>query len=71
MTAVIWSDVIQLVVYTSGAAIAGAVLLAEIPGGWGEVVALTQPAGKLVIFDFAVDLTRATRSGPDWWAGCF
>ena len=65
MTAVIWSDVIQLVVYTSGAAIAGAVLLAEIPGGWGEVVALTQPAGKLVIFDFAVDLTRSYT----FWSG--
>ena len=58
MTAVIWSDVIQLVVYMSGAAAAGLILLTEIPGGWGEVVALTQPAGKLVTFDFAVDLTQ-------------
>ena len=46
MTAVIWSDVIQLVVYMSGAAIAGLILLAEIPGGWAEVMTRTQPAGK-------------------------
>ena len=65
MTAVIWSDVIQLVVYMSGAVIAGFVLLTEIPGGWGEVVALTQPAGKLVIFDFATDLTRSYT----FWSG--
>ena len=58
MTAVIWSDVIQLVVYMSGAVIAGVMLLTEIPGGWSEVVALAQPAGKLVMFDFTADLTR-------------
>ena len=65
MTAVIWSDVVQLVVYMSGAAVAGLVLLSEIPGGWGEVVALSRPAGKLVIFDFAPDLT----SSYTFWSG--
>ena len=59
MAAVIWSDVIQLVVYMSGAAIAGLILLTQIPGGWGEVVTLTQSAGKLVVLDFAVDVTRS------------
>ena len=65
MTAVIWSDVVQLVVYMSGAAVAGLVLLTEIPGGWGEVVALAEPAGKLVIFDFGLDLTRSYT----FWSG--
>ena len=65
MTAVIWSDVIQLAVYMSGAATAGFILLTEIPGGWGEMMALTQPAGKLVAFDFAVDLTQSYT----FWSG--
>ena len=65
MTAVIWSDVIQLVVYMSGAVVAAFILLTEIPGGWNEVVAVTQPADKLVIFDFAVDLSRSYT----FWSG--
>ena len=65
MTAVIWSDVIQLAVYMSGAAIAGLILLAEIPGGWSEVVAATQPAGKLVVLNFAVDTTHSYT----FWSG--
>ncbi len=65
MTAVIWSDVIQLVVYMSGAAIAGLILLAEIPGGWAEVMTRTQPAGKLVVFDFTAGLTKSYT----FWSG--
>ena len=37
MTAVIWTDVIQLVVYLVGAVLAAVILLREIPGGWTEV----------------------------------
>jgi len=65
MTAVILSDVVQLVVYMSDAVVVGLVLLAEIPGGWGEVMALARPAGKLVIFDFGLDLTRSYT----FWSG--
>lgn len=65
MAAVIWSDVIQLVVYTLGAGIAGFIVLTEIPGGWGEVLALTQSAGKLTIFNFAFDLTESYT----FWSG--
>ena len=49
----------------AGAVIAGLVLLTEIPGGWSEVVALTHPAGKLVMFDFAIDLSRSYT----FWSG--
>ena len=40
MLAVVWTDVIQLVVYLSGTAIAAVILLGEIPGGWAEVLQL-------------------------------
>jgi solute:Na+ symporter, SSS family len=58
MTAVIWTDVIQLVVYLVGALIAAWILLDEIPGGWAEVQAVAGPAGKFKLFDFTVTLTR-------------
>ncbi len=65
MAAVIWSDVIQLIVYMLGALIAGFILLMEIPGGWSELIALSQPAGKLTIFDFAFDPTQSYT----FWSG--
>ncbi len=58
MTAVIWTDVVQLVVYLIGAVIAAVILLREIPGGWSEVRAIAGPAGKFRIFDFTVSLTK-------------
>jgi solute:Na+ symporter, SSS family len=65
MTAVIWTDVIQLVVYLIGAAIAAVLLLRLIPGGWSEVRAVGGAAGKFTLFDFTVSLTR----GYTFWSG--
>lgn len=52
MTAVIWTDVVQMVLYIAGAAVSLAALLHEIPGGWEHVMALAAPLGKLQVFDF-------------------
>ena len=65
MTAVIWTDVIQLVVYLVGALIAAGILLREIPGGWSEVRAVAGPAGKFQIFDFTFSLTKSYT----FWSG--
>ena len=65
MLAVIWTDVIQLAVYTAGAFAAGYVLIGEIPGGWNEVAARAGAAGKLTVFDFALDLSRSYT----FWSG--
>ena len=65
MTAVIWTDVIQLVIYLGGTLIAGALVLGEIPGGWPEVIDSTRSAGKLRLFDFATDLSRSYT----FWSG--
>lgn len=65
MTAVIWTDVIQLVVYLIGAAAAAAVLLRLIPGGWGEVQAVGGAAGKFRLFDFTPTLTKSYT----FWSG--
>lgn len=58
MTAVVWMDVVQLVVYLTGTVAAAATLIAGIPGGAQEAWAAAAEAGKLVTFDFAWDLRR-------------
>jgi SSS family transporter len=56
LTAVIWTDVIQLIIYISGTALALGLALAAVPGGWSEVTGLAAVAGdKLAVFNFAFD----------------
>jgi SSS family transporter len=65
LTAVIWTDVIQLIIYLAGAVAAFFLLLQAIPGGWGEVAQVAAAHGKFQIFDFAWSLTQAYT----FWAG--
>jgi len=65
MTAVIWTDVIQLVVYLVGAAVAAVILLHQIPGGWHEVAAVGAASRKFQVLDFTWNLTK----GYTFWAG--
>jgi SSS family transporter len=65
MAAVIWTDVLQLVVYLAGAGIAVLVLLDRIPGGAREVAEVASAAGRFHLFDFTWDLTR----GYTFWSG--
>jgi len=53
MTAVLWTDLLQLVVYVGGSAVAAVLLLNMIPGGWSEVVETGTAAGRFRLFDFA------------------
>ena len=53
MTAVIWTEVIQLLIYLTGSALALALALHAIPGGWPEVIRLAHAEGnKLAVFNF-------------------
>src|SRR5712671_1863664 len=52
MTAVIWTDVIQMFLYVAGAILSLFVILGQIPGGWAHVVELGQQYNKFQIFDF-------------------
>jgi SSS family transporter len=65
MTAVIWTDVIQLVVYLVGAILAAWILLDRIPGGWSELTSAGSAGGKFRLFDFTWDVTRSYT----FWAG--
>ncbi|MBI2834386.1 MAG: hypothetical protein HYX76_08170 [Acidobacteria bacterium] len=59
MSAVIWTDVVQLVVYLGGAGLAALILLDRIPGGWTEVVQAGGAAGKFRLIDPAWGWTRS------------
>src|SRR5438067_13722177 len=52
MTAVIWTDVVQMFLYVAGAILSFFVILGKIPGGWDHVMAVAGDAHKFTIFDF-------------------
>src|SRR5215469_12123539 len=52
MSAVIWTDVVQMSLYVVGAVLSFFVILHKIPGGWAHVVAAASEANKFRIFDF-------------------
>ena len=53
MAAVVWTDVLQMMLYLGGTVVALGLMLEAIPGGWLQVVTLAQSAGdKLTVFDF-------------------
>ncbi len=65
VSAVIWTDVVQMFVYIAGAGAVAIALLNRIDGGWAEVVRLGRETGRFVVFDTAFDFTRAYTL----WAG--
>jgi solute:Na+ symporter, SSS family len=58
VSAVIWTDVVQMFVYIAGAAAVAIALLSRIEGGWSTVVAVGRAAGKFQVFDWSGDLSR-------------
>src|SRR5215831_4966781 len=70
MTAVIWTDVIQMSLYAIGATLSFFVMLQKTPGGWAHVLAVGIPAGKFQIFDLHFAFTREFFAKPySFWAG--
>ena len=70
MTAVIWTDVVQMFLYVAGALLSLFVILGKVPGGWGHVVDVVGPLGKLQVFDFTIDWSPAFFSHTyNFWAG--
>ncbi|MDE1175237.1 MAG: sodium/solute symporter [Edaphobacter sp.] len=65
MTAVIWTDVVQMFLYIAGTIVAIITLGTHVPGGWSHIHAAASAAGKLNLFDFAFNLTQTYT----FWAG--
>jgi SSS family transporter len=76
MTAVIWTDVVQMFLYVAGAIVSLFVILGQIPGGWDHVAQVGTELNKFQIFDFGFSLTPEffTRTYSFWAGvigGCF
>jgi solute:Na+ symporter, SSS family len=67
VSAVIWTDVVQMFVYVGGALLVFFGLLRLIPGGWDEVVRLAGGTGHFQVLDFSTDPSRVYT----FWAGLF
>jgi SSS family solute:Na+ symporter len=65
IAAVIWTDLIQLIIYIGGSLLAAYELLHLIPGGWSTVVAEAQPTHKFQVFSFILDFNVPFT----FWAG--
>jgi SSS family transporter len=65
VSAVIWTDVVQMFVYIAGAVVVFYGVLQQIPGGWATVSSVGAAAGKFQVFDFGWDVTQAYT----FWAG--
>ena len=53
LTAVFWTDVIQMILYVAGAVLSLFVILGHIPGGWDHVMAVA--GAKFSVFDLRTD----------------
>ncbi|HEY4088758.1 MAG TPA: sodium:solute symporter [Bryobacteraceae bacterium] len=71
MTAVIWTDVIQMCMYVVGAAVSLFVLTGKIPGGLSHALHVASAAGKLQVFDFQWSWTKPYTIWAGFIGGCF
>src|SRR5690348_10844907 len=57
IAAVIWTDLIQFVIYIGGSLLAAYELAHLTPGGWSGIVSAATAAGKLKVWSFSTNLT--------------
>ena len=65
LKAVIWNDAVQLVVYVTGAVLAGWILVRLLPGGLAPALSDLRATGKLDVLDFGWNWSNAYT----FWAG--
>ncbi|MYL49254.1 sodium/solute symporter [Halobacillus litoralis] len=57
ISAVIWTDVIQMFVLWIGAGLSVFIIFQDVPGGWGEIMSTASQTGMLNSIDFSTDLS--------------
>src|SRR5207244_2407358 len=65
IAAVIWTDLIQLVIYIGGSLLAAYELVHLVPGGWSAIATQAQTAGKFQLTSFKLDFSVPFT----FWAG--
>jgi SSS family transporter len=71
MEAVIWIEVVQLVIYIGGAVAAAVVLISNIDGGFSGALAIGEQFNKFSLFDFNLDFTKTYTFWGGLLGGCF
>jgi SSS family solute:Na+ symporter len=65
LAAVIWTDVVQTVIYVSGTIVGVFTVVHLVPGGWRTIHSVAESAGKFRVFDFTLDFWKPYT----FWAG--
>ncbi|HZT60588.1 MAG TPA: sodium:solute symporter [Pyrinomonadaceae bacterium] len=65
IAAVIWTDLIQLVIYVGGSLLASYELITLVPGGWGAIAANAAATNKFQVLSFSWDFSVPFT----FWAG--
>lgn len=71
IAAVIWTDLVQLVIYVGGSLLAAYMLLNLVPGGWSAIVTDARAAGKLQVISWSWDLSVPFTLWAGVAGGCF
>ena len=70
MTAVIWTDVVQMVLYVAGAVTSLFVIVQLVPGGWAHIASVGLATHKFDVFDFRFSFTSDFfHRNYSFWAG--
>ena len=65
LAAVIWTDVVQTIIYVGGTILGVATIVHFVPGGWAHIHQVADSAGKLRVFDFTPTFSKPYT----FWAG--
>src|SRR3984893_9625227 len=71
IAAVIWTDLVQLVIYVGGSLLAAYMLVHLVPGGWTAIVDDARAAGKLRLVSWSWDMTVPFTFWAGLIGGCF
>ncbi len=65
LAAVIWTDVVQTIIYVAGTLVGVGTILYLVPGGWTTIHHVAASAGKFQMFDFSLNFWKPYT----FWAG--
>ncbi len=71
MEAIIWIEVVQLVIYIGGAIAAAVVIAGQIEGGFAGAIEIGRQFDKFNVFDFTWDFTKTYTFWAGLIGGCF
>ncbi len=71
LSAVIWTDVVQMAIYAGGIGLAVWTLTHDVPGGWATIHAIAGHAGRFHLFDFSLNVSHAYTFWAGVIGGCF